>query len=734
VYDALKALFREVDAGSTAASGLKLDGYNGELFKLHPVIDAVDLPDTLSQKAYGVSEEGLARHIRGVWGLHSFDFWTELNEHLLGHIFEESLSDLVELASSASVTLHDKLEERRRHGIYFTDQTLAEFLATSAIRSHVHENLPPLVEESADAYAERLEYLRGLSIVDFACGSGAFLVSSYNALLEAYLRTEERLLSIMSQGSTAQLDMLAIHAGQQRKALLRNSLHGIDLLPQAIEIAKLALWLRSARKGEKVEDLSANLVSGDSLDIPRALALLAKGPGAFDLVLGNPPWGGDIDRPVLASACHTLGLDPNTAWDSWELFLMLSIYALKDGGRLGLVLPDTLFSPEKTRTRRLLLEQTQLEKVYNLGPDWFGPRVRMSTIVVQARKGQALESSYLGLYLNGKLRREAQRGTVPLAQIDASLASPIPQSRSLASDSFDIEVFRQIEDDAVMDRMYSNSTDLAELCERGRGEEMAKSGLLWVCPGCMAASVPGAKTKGGHYRPKSCPACQLELTEDSVTLRYLVTDEPDAGRPFVGFMDGDDIGYRYRPVTPHRFMYLDEEYWTYKPDDLYSSPKIMIRQAGVGLWALIDLSGSRCPQSVYIYRLRQTYGDDGYDLRFILGCLLSRTMAYYVVKRFCEGDPAKAHVKVTHDRLAKLPIARVDFSDARSKSLHDSICNSVSLILEGQSGPKGVEDHKIERSLRELWGLDPGHGVRINEQLHLLPASRLLEEMFDGID
>lgn len=71
VYDFLKALFREVNKGSPPASGVKIPGYDGELFKEHPIVDLIDLPDTLHDAMYEVVlEGGFTRRVQGVWGLH----------------------------------------------------------------------------------------------------------------------------------------------------------------------------------------------------------------------------------------------------------------------------------------------------------------------------------------------------------------------------------------------------------------------------------------------------------------------------------------------------------------------------------------------------------------------------------------------------------------------------------------------------------------------------------------
>src|SRR6266511_1810844 len=252
VYDALKALFREVDAGSPPANLVRLNGYNGELFKEHPIIDTIDLPDALHDKTYVVDDpDGTRRFIRGAWGLHEFDFWRELNEHLLGHIFEESLSD--------------KLAERKRHGIYYTTEILSDYLSASALRSLLAERreVPAEATEAEElaAYEEHVRQLGELKIADFACGSGAFLVSAYQELLRDFWTVQEAILHL--RGSTQ--DRLSQSLALTQAKLLRDSLYGSDLLPQAVEITKLALWLRSARKDERVADLGTNIVAADSL-------------------------------------------------------------------------------------------------------------------------------------------------------------------------------------------------------------------------------------------------------------------------------------------------------------------------------------------------------------------------------------------------------------------------------------------------------------------------------------
>ncbi len=496
-----------------------------------------------------------------------------------------------------------------------------------------------------------------LKILDPACGAGAFLVAIDRALV-----------------------------GSAR-------LFGADLLPRTIEVAQQALASRSAR-----------FSVGDSLD-GELFERLGQPPCSFDLVVGNPPWG------AQSSGRQNL--------DSWERFFALSLQALRPGGRLALVLPDTLFSPEKAGARKLLLENTKIEKLHNLGPDWFGGGVRMGTVLVQARVGAAgTGDCYDALLLHGSARRRAIAGEISLAELEARESRRIPQARSLSRPDFALEIFRDERDDQLMDRMDAASQSLAAVCTRARGEEMAKSGLLWKCMNCGALNNPGVKAKGGGFKATNCKQCGESLSEPAEPV-YLVTTA--RSERSVSFIDGDDLPGRYKAAEASRWLDLDAGF-KLKPAETYAGPKILVRQAGVGVAATLDDSDARCPQSVYIYRVRPEQAQ--WTNEWVLAVLLSRAMAYYVFKRFAEVDPARAHAKLTHERLAGLPIPRLD------PGLREQIGKDVRALLRGEARLGGEEDWRIEAAVRDSYGLTARDGAHVDAQLRSLPRSQAITELF----
>jgi N-6 DNA Methylase/TaqI-like C-terminal specificity domain len=740
VYDALKAVFKEVDVGSPHASGLDLLAYNGELFKDHWIIDHIDLPDALYDKKFLLSDEEWRsrRIVQGVWGLHVFDFWTELNEHLLGHIFEESLSDLAELGPAQTVTPSEKHVARKEHGVFFTTHILSDFLSASALSAAIDEVAPVAAAEGKDlvkALERRLNYLLTLRVLDPACGSGAFLVSTFREMLQEYWRVRS-LIEISSADVKKNKDIFDDVGKDDQAKLLREALYGVDLLPQAVEIAKLALWLRSARKGEKVANLGTNIVAANSLWVDQFFGVLNAQPGSFDLVVGNPPWGAEVDEETYQHAIGALGLTAVPRWDSWELFLFLALRALKEGGRVAFVLPDSLLYPEKERTRRLLFDSANVEKLHSLGPGWFGPQVRMGTVLLQARRGKVdPDGSILSLIAAGELRSRSIRGETPLTQIEAQRSRRIPTARVLNSPDLEIEVFRGKRDDAIIGRLEENSLHLSEMCERFRGEEMSKAGLVWICPSCGSPNTPGKKKKGGGLLPKECVTCAFVLQEGQVSTTGLVveTGSKVEGGAYAPYVDGDDIARRYYRPPTDKWLLLGLDGWSYKPEAIYAGPKLLIRQAGVGLVATLDDDSARCPQSVYIYRLKPEFSSQGYTHEFLLGALLSRTMTYYIFKRFGEIDPAKAHAKLTHDRLSALPLPRINFAEQGSAKLHALVVDNVRLLLQQTAKLGGSEDRAIEQALRKVWKISAEDGAYINGEFFDVPDSQPIRDLFpDG--
>lgn len=190
-------------------------------------------------------------------------------------------------------------EDRERHdtGTYYTPREIVQFMCREALDGYLQdaagldrsllqslrtaalEDEPP-EERLGDAERERLEQaLDAVKICDPAVGSGAFLVG---AMQEIVL-----LKRGIAHSSTPFRDPEPAEVAGWKRRIISNSLYGVDISPEAIEICQLRLWLSLVLEEEEPEplpNLDFRIVGGDSLidragdiafedSIPRPVAL-----------------------------------------------------------------------------------------------------------------------------------------------------------------------------------------------------------------------------------------------------------------------------------------------------------------------------------------------------------------------------------------------------------------------------------------------------------------------------
>ena len=302
-------LFHAIDQGHADFLGLDM-GYDGGLFHRDPEIDDLQLDDEWTHFFHTVG---------------TYDFRDEVNVDVLGHVFERSVAELEKLRvgglfglnqkstpDAAAAPTMPKSAERKRFGIFYTPPDFTGFIVRQTVEVVIEERLQKLRESfglgkdevESDKPSKRLASfweahfagLREIKVCDPACGSGAFLIRAYDALEHEYGRAVDR-LSVHDPRAAEGLEEAV------PDIILSENLYGVDLSPQAVEITQLALWIRSARRGKTLADLSGNIVWGNSLVSdpavhPRAIEwqaafskVFSRGERAgFDCVIGNPPW------------------------------------------------------------------------------------------------------------------------------------------------------------------------------------------------------------------------------------------------------------------------------------------------------------------------------------------------------------------------------------------------------------------------------------------------------------
>lgn len=758
VYEALRDLFDCVDRGSTPDYKYDVFGYDGGLFAPDEILSAATLPDELFDRTYTVGDDT----VEGVFGFHAYDFRDDLNEFVLGQIFQQSVADFERLHDSVleGKSPFSETATRDDYGIYFTREGLTEFVAGSAI-DDVLEHRRARVRERmgvtpGDGHTEDPEYLRAylreildVRVLDLSCGSGAFLVSCFSRLQQEAESVHDKLREAIDEAQPT-LGFEAFASREQE--ILEETIYGNDILQEALEISKLSVWIRSAREKVSLGDLSGNFTAADALEgeISFETDSGRRGFGDFDLVVGNPPWGGTVSETAQSWLAQEFPGFDTTELDSYELFTLVALRYLNDDGRLAFVLPKTLLREDHAAVRQHLVETHTLERFHVLGANWFGDDVNMDSVVVQLHVDDAApDHTFDSMTLVDDERRAAIDGEIGLAQLEAARAAEIPQTRCVEAGK--IEPFRYVADDAIIDQMEGVSVPLDTLCASKRGVEMSKDGHVVQCPGCGRWTTPPRWPSPD--KEKTCPHCDLTFEyRNRMADEHVVTDDPADGD--VAYVHGDSYDGRYDPLE--RFgLQLGYDGIRYKDRALYEGDKLFVRQAGVGFTAAYEDGTVYCPQSVYVFKLRDDRqemvaahdGDDGWataesipdDLdgrtfhEFLHGVMNSRLFNYYVFKRFGELDGAQSFAKLTLGQIRSLPIPVERLSTDEGRETVAEIADRVDRLRRGEGSLGGSLDWEIERRLLDLYGLSPEQMRHVTEQMGFAAYHKKVKELYpDG--
>ena len=198
----------------------------------------------------------------------------EITPDMLGHIFEMHFNSISGI------------------GLSYTPPEIPEYLCRQTIHQAILEKVRQQAscarQDSFDSIEELLakldvqlcrqllfEVLPSLSVLDPACGSGAFLVAAMNMLVTMYSEVINKIASLNDASLSVWLhDLRAQHSGLMyyfKKQIIANNLFGVDISAEAVEITRLRFFLALIASSRTIDelgplpDISFHLSVGNSL-------------------------------------------------------------------------------------------------------------------------------------------------------------------------------------------------------------------------------------------------------------------------------------------------------------------------------------------------------------------------------------------------------------------------------------------------------------------------------------
>ena len=279
-------------------------------------------------------------------------------------------------------------------------------------------------------------------------------------------------------------------------------LYGCDIDKTSVHLTRINLFLCDTRASIRM--LRNQITVSNFLTDPPV--------GNFDVILGNPPWGSELDEPTLESCRRKLETALVKKPESYDLFVNQALRLLVDGGMLGFVLPEAIMNVRSHEmVRSVIVSSCDFRFVSFIGNVFDG--VQCPAILLGLKKGGN------GSAVGCKVRRSK------------SQTYTIKMPRNLSKQAIEL-----------------NTTDEEELCLR---------------------AIEG--NPGNEYLRGSAKFALGIVTGDNS--KYIATDMGDGREPV---LRGSDIfRYRARPGSSY-IEFRPEEFQQVAPVNLYRAEEKLL--------------------------------------------------------------------------------------------------------------------------------------------------------------
>jgi type I restriction-modification system DNA methylase subunit len=688
VYKRLLQLFNKAD-----------EKYNSGLFHFKKEKDRENC-DNLTPSLQ-IDDKPLKEIFKNLYYPESPYEFSVLSADILGQVYERFLGKVIRLTAGHQAKIEEKPEVRKAGGVYYTPDYIVNYIVKNTVGKLVEGKRPG-----------PRGGVRNLKILDPACGSGSFLIGAYQFLLDWH--RDQYINDGPENWSKGKIPRVyQSQKGEwrlttdERKRILLNNIYGVDIDQQAVEVTKLSLLLK-VLEGEDEQsigkqmlmfqkrvlpDLSKNIKCGNSLigpdfynnpqmsffDEEELYRVNAFGwnaefskimkDGGFDAVIGNPPWGAQIQETANRYLATKYARVVDRMVDTYIYFIDKSLLISKVKGMIGLVIPATLLNQSDTKSVRQLLVMHGVSSLINLGAGIFGKGATNTTLALIGCKEAPPENIYLNDLQHCDLVERKHH------LLDWATCVSYARWKQLVSDDPHYTLFvSAIPAVELLSRLQRKFPPFSSILDeygiqRGVTPDFAEMHLIDdpvhsnIETNVLRKSLSGNRI---HRFQDAKPNCGIIYTTKQTDIQLC----PNALAHMTSFKSR---------LTCKEIQAGKHPWWSlHRPrnPEIFNSPKFIGVTTSRKIEVVYDeVNDLVVTDACYVFRTIPHYNH-----RYVLGILHSQLFGW-LYKTSNQGD-GRVIPQVKATKLRPLPIRPIDFNNSDDVTIHDKMINLVDQILE----------------------------------------------------
>ena len=600
-------------------------------------------------------------------------------------MYERFLGKTIRLKGTHTAIIEEKPEVKKAGGVYYTPQYIVDYIIKNTVGEKIKDKTPDDIAK--------------IKICDPACGSGSFLVGAYQYLLnyhlDYYTKSENIDSSLKKENifrTTSDSYKLTV---EEKKHILQNSIFGVDIDSQAIEVTKLSLYLKlledeggmegnmfSQSTGTLLPSLEDNIKCGNSLigtdfylnknielddserikvncfNWEREFATIFQN-GGFDVVIGNPPYifTRELMLDVQKKYFYEKYINTQFKLNTYILFSEKAYNILSNKGCFGFIIPNNWLTLEyASEFRKFILENTGNIKILTSKDKVFDANVDISILVYEKNSSDDIEF----FVLNDK----------QINQIGKTKKHKI-----LENHNFVLNYKNDLHSSLQM-KLEKLSISLQEIAE--------------VRNGVQAYTV-------GEGTPKQTK----DMKENRV---YHCNKKID--KTWIKYVDGVDVK-RYLIGWSRQYIKYGNNLSRPREYRLFTQERILVRQIP-----------SKPPYAILATLVNEVIINDNnsmiikipersnYSLKFILGILNSKLISYWFIHKFGKLQRG-IFPQFKVNELRDFIIPNIDLTIESNIKKHDDIVSLVDKMLELKIKEAIEQNQQLKTAItRQIEGID----------------------------